>query len=321
MNAATAAIGDYCADVVRQWNRFWFQPVDPATFCAVRLCAGLMLFYTHLVWTFDLEAFFGPDGWLPLELRETAQAGTHMWSIFWYIESPGVLWTVHIFALTVFAAFAVGLFSRVSSVLAYLFAINYAMRVVPGAFFGLDKINCMLAMYLMLGPSGACYSVDRWWKARRTVGPPPPVEPSIGANVGLRMIQLHMCVIYLFSGLCKLQGYSWWDGSAMWMSLANYEYQSLDLTWLAPYRRVMELATHLVVFWEVFYIALVWQSRWRPIVLFGAILVHGGIAISMGMITFGLAMLIGNMAFLSPSFVRAIFDPLAGRCGTGTCTS
>ena len=35
------------------------------------------------------------------------------------------------------------------------------------AYFGLDRINCLLAMYLMLGPCGARYSLDAWRRRRR----------------------------------------------------------------------------------------------------------------------------------------------------------
>ena len=51
---------------------------------------------------------------------------------------------------------------------------------------------------------------------------------------------------------------------------------------------------------------MVWHKAWRPVVLLSAVVVHGGIALVLGMMTFGLAMLIGNMAFLSPQFVRAV---------------
>jgi len=65
-----------------------------------------------------------------------------------------LLWTVHILALVVFAALAVGLFSRTAAILAFPLAVSYVHRVTPGAYFGLDKVNCMLAMYLLLGRAG-----------------------------------------------------------------------------------------------------------------------------------------------------------------------
>ena len=68
--------------------------------------------------------------------------------------------------------------------------------------------------------------------------------------------------------------------------------------------------THATVFWELSYCALVWPALTRPWVLLMAIFVHGGIALFLGMPTFGLVMLIGNLAFVSPKTVRKVFDPL-----------
>ena len=303
-----AALRDYCRQVLSGWNQFWFTPVDPASLCAVRVAAGLMLFYTHLVWSLELDAFFGPKGWLPDALLGPLHQDRYIWSYFWLIDSSIVRWIVHIAALVVFALLTIGCGSRVVSILAYVMAVAYVNRVVPGAFFGLDKVNCMLALYLTLGPSGACYSIDRWLAQRRAGGRLPPVAPSIGANVAIRMIQLHMCVMYLFAGLDKLQGVHWWDGTAVWMTVANLEYQTLDLTWLAGWPMLVAFMTHLTVFWELFYCTLMWHKSWRPVMLLLAVIVHGGIAVALGMMTFGFAMLIGNMAFLSPQWVRARID-------------
>lgn len=321
MQTATRAVYDYLRGMVEGWNRFWFAPTDPATLALVRICAGAMLFYTHLVWTLDLAAFFGPDGWIP---PEAVQAGLDemraqdvgafgmYWSHLWYLTHPALLWAAHLAALAVFFCLMIGYRSRVMSVLAYLLAVAYVHRV-PAAFFGLDKINCMLAMYLMIGPSGACYSLDRWLAGRKSEQPLPPSAPSATANIAIRLIQLHLCVIYLFSGLDKLQGDTWWNGTAVWLSLANLEYQSFDMTWLAHWPKLVALLTHVTVFWETFYIATIWHPKLRPLVLLMAVAIHGGIALFMGMITFGLVMLIANLAFLPPAFVRALFDPLGRR--------
>jgi hypothetical protein len=221
------------------------------------------------------------------------------------------MWTVHLAALVVFFLLMIGLFSRTMAVLGYLFAVSYINRVTPGAYFGLDKINCMLALYLMLGPCGARYSVDRLWRLRR--GGPTEVPPSAAANVAIRLIQVHMCIIYFFSGMGKLQGDSWWDGSAVWYSLATLEYQTLDMTWLIDHWWLINLLTHVTVLWELSYCALVWPALTRPWVLLMAVFVHSGIVFALGMPTFGLVMLIGNMAFLSPKTIRKVFDPIARR--------
>jgi hypothetical protein len=301
---ASRLLRDYLREVARGWDRFWFTPADPATYCLIRLLAGWMLFYTHLVWSRDLEAFFGPAAWLSLDAIDPRSYAP---SYLYYVQSPAVLWTLHVAALVALAMFALGLFSRITSVLAFIITISYANRT-PAALFGLDVINAMLALYLMLGPSGACYSLDRLiarWRAGREI---PPPRPSIAANIAVRLIQLHMCIVYLFAGLAKLQGMTWWNGTAMWLTVANLEYQSIDMTWLATWPLVLNLLTHVTVVWEVSYAALVWPRLTRPIVVALAIPLHLGIACFLGMITFGLVMLIGNLAFVPPRIVRAVLS-------------
>jgi sulfite exporter TauE/SafE len=185
----------------------------------------------------------------------------------------------------------------VTSVLTALLVISYANRAT-GAQFGLDQINSLLATYLAVGPSGDWLGVDQWRRQRQGRG---EVRTSVLANIAIRLIQVHVSVIYLFAGLGKLQGESWWNGQAIWYAVANLEYQTLDLTWLADHMWLVNLMTWGAVAWETSYPFLVWPRLTRPLMLAGAVLVHLGIGLAMGMMTFGLAMIIANLAFVPAS--------------------
>ena len=234
------------------------------------------------------------------------QQGSYTWSYLWWFESPcGAVERAHRGARGVLAMLTVGLFTRVTSILAFIVAMSYVGRVdrravrpgpdqrdaghVPG---GRPLGRCLLARSSgspAAGPASRCRS-----------------EPSWTANLAIRLIQIHMCVIYLFAGMAKLTGPAWWDGTAMWMAFGNMEYQSLDMTWMADWPRLINLMTHVTIFWELFYAALVWPRATRPVVLLLAIPLHLGIAICLGMITFGLIMLVGNLAFVPPEWIRAL---------------
>jgi hypothetical protein len=83
----------------------------------------------------------------------------------------------------------------------------------------------------------------------------------------------------------------------------------MDMTWLAKGGELpVNLMTHVTVVWELTYIVLIWPRLTRPIMLALAVPLHLGIAFCMGMMTFGLAMLIGNLAFVSPWVIRALLD-------------
>jgi hypothetical protein len=290
------------------WNRFWFTPTDPATLGLIRICAGAMILYTHAVWSLDFDGLLGPEAMLTIDLQQAPWIDRPLtWSHFNWISNPTALWTIHIAALVIMTMLTVGLFSRTTSVLTFLILVSYAHRA-DGMLFGLDQINGLLAMYLMVGPCGGAYSVDRLIRRRRNQST--AVEKIASANVAIRLIQLHMCVMYLFAGVGKLTGTEWWDGSAMFMSLVSYEYHPTfppcDLTWMAAWPRTLELITHVTLVWEIFYVALIWPKLTRPIVLALAVIVHLGIALAMGMITFGVMMIIGNLAFVSPMVVRHV---------------
>ncbi|MCP4190058.1 MAG: HTTM domain-containing protein [Planctomycetaceae bacterium] len=311
MTTVSGGIVAWLSELKTIWLQFWFAPSDVYTLAAIRVMAGAMLFYTHFVYALDLEAFAGANSWISPELSREMHSGGTAWSVLWYVRSTGWLWTVHIASLGVFLCLMIGFMSRVAAALAWCVTVSYSHRLI-GAQFGLDQVNAMLAMYLMIGPCGAAYSVDRWLLTKREGQRRSMPSPSVSANVAVRLIQCHMCVMYLFAGIAKMRGGTWWDGSAVWFAIASLEYQSLDVTWLGRWPNLISLLTHVTVFWETFYCVLVWPKQTRPVFLGLAVAVHLGIAGCLGMITFGLAMLVGNAAFIRPDFVDSIVARCAG---------
>ncbi len=306
------SIKSHFGDLFSAWDQFWFTPTDTATLGFIRIMTGMLLFWTHLVWSFDLSAFFSGEGWIEASIHDAMHNGRGAFSLFDWIGPTWLLWTIHVLNLIAFLMLTIGIFSRYVAVWSFLAAISYASYVSPGAFFGLDKINCLLVMYLMLGPCGARYSLDSLLRSR---GDKPIQFESTMANLSIRLIQIHLCIVYLFSGLSKLEGLYWRNGAATWFAVANVEYRSLDMTWMANYLWLAELLTHVTVFWELFYCCLIWNRLARPWVLLTAIGMHGFIGLAMGMPEFAMAMLVANLAFVAPSLVRAALDPVANRMG------
>jgi hypothetical protein len=315
------AIADYIRQWIRLWDQFWFTPADPTLLALIRWCAGAIILYAHCVWSLELPTFFGQDAMLPAEYRAGLVDGTHyVWSHFDWLPSAAWLWPVHIAGLVVMFLFWIGAWTRVTSILTALLVISYANRTT-GAQFGLDQINGFLAIYLAVGPSGARLSWDRWWACRHRKLAADPAhaastsegragqslgncDSTVTASIALRLIQVHMCVVYLFAGLGKLQGDTWWLGQALWGAFASAEYQTMDFTWLAHHMAVINILTYVTLIWEVCYAFLVWPKLTRPLFIAGAVLAHAGIGLTMGMLTFGMIMIVGNMAFLSPTWVR-----------------
>jgi hypothetical protein len=308
-SAFVAYVGESARALASSWDAFWFTPADPSLLGVLRVLTGLMLLYTHAVWGLVLPDFFGETPWLSERLVRGLSDGQFAYS-FWWLVPPGGMWPAYWTSMTILALFTLGLWTRVTSVLAFLVTVSFIYRV-PEATFGLDQINAMLTLYLAIGPSGRALSVDRWLAVRSgriAAGRPQPVA---GANLALRLINVHMCVIYSFAGISKLQGEAWWTGEAMWRAFSNLEYQSMDMTWLAWHPRLLELMTHVSVLWELSFAALIWRPRLRPIVLALAVALHVGIGACLGMWTFGLIMLVGCASFLPAEAMGRLVEALA----------
>lgn len=284
---------------ITAWDQFWFTDRDITMLSLIRILTGALVFYTHAVWTFDFQTFLGGEV-LPTGYRELAFNSRWAWSHFDWLGGSTASWTAHWIGLLTVASFTVGCCTRVTAVMTALLVISYANRAT-GALFGLDQINAFLCLYLAIGRCDK-FSLDAWWRSKRTTedGAGQGSPTSISTNVAIRLIQIHLCIVYLFAGLGKMQGTTWFSGEAVWFAMASYEYQTLDMTWLANWPGLVSALSLGTLFWEIGYAALIWPRLTRPIMLAIAVPVHLGIGICMGMIPFGLAMLVANLAFVEP---------------------
>ncbi|MGN6546500.1 MAG: HTTM domain-containing protein [Aureliella sp.] len=291
-------IRGWIGDAARSWNEFWFAPRAPHTLAMIRILCGAMLVYVHLIWLTQANDFFGPHAWIDGATVRLLHELDYSRSYLSYISNVWIIGAHELIAMAVCAAMMLGFKTRLAIPIAWFMTLMVCHRQT-GALFGLDQMVMMLSMYLIFCPCGAVYSLDAWLERRRS-GVDAEPDASVAINVVTRLIQVHLCIIYLFGGLSKLRGDFWWEGSAMWWSIVNYEYQSLDVTWLGRSPFLIALVTHATVFWETFYAALVWPRLTRPLVLAMAVLVHGGIALFLGMPTFGTIMIVANLAFIEP---------------------
>jgi predicted DCC family thiol-disulfide oxidoreductase YuxK len=315
------------------WTAFFFTPADPTPLGVIRAATGILAFWSLLVFGLDLRDYFGSSGWAePAAIR--ALQGSMTWS-FWFLVPDSWLVPAWVLCLVVLALFAVGLFSRATAVLSWVIVVS-TVRRVPIALFGFDQILSMLLLYLAFtGASGQAVSLDRFrrrWAQARVIaarrlardgdgrlvwhfepGDRGVPRATVSANLALRLIQLHLALIYGMAGLAKLQGPSWWNGTSLWKTMATGEFVVLNFTALAAWPLMINFLTHASLALELLYPVLIWVRIVRPILLAGVAAMHVGIAIvSPGLTEFALAMLAGNLAFVSGAWLRGLVADPAG---------
>jgi hypothetical protein len=293
----------------RAWHRFFFTPADPTPLGVIRIAVGLLALWNFLNIGIDLHNLLGRDGWVsPEALRHfwrEWKTGTTVWT-FWLWVPDRFLTPTWAMCMLVIVLFTLGVWSRATAVLTWVIMVS-AIRRIPVIYFGFDETLLTWVMYLAVSfASGQALSVDRLLERRRrsaanSATPPPP---TVSANLGLRLIQLHLCLIYGAAGLAKLQGPAWWTGKAALVILISPEFRVRDLVWLAAYPRFLNLLTHATVAFEILYPVLIWVRVLRPIMIIAMIGLHLGIDQTLGLTEFCLAMIAGNVAFIPGALLR-----------------
>lgn len=295
-----------------QWTRFWFTPSNPATVSAVRLLTGVLLVYMHATLCFDLEAFFGASGLLPVEEISIIEANT--FSYLNYVVSPAELWTAHLLGLAVLVAFAAGLFTRITSLLSLVVFLSTVQRA-PMITGRTEIILSMLLLYLCVAPCGRRFSLDAWLAARKGQRRD---ETSLftTATIATRLIQIHLCLLMLMMAFSQLSGEAWWSGDGIWFLITRPDSRLVDLTGLESSPLVIDFLGHLLVGFELLFPLLVWSRLFRPLMLGLGLVVWSLLALITGDLTFTASLLIASLAFVAPETVSEVVSSRRARVAT-----
>ncbi|MBS0208567.1 MAG: hypothetical protein JSS27_06385 [Planctomycetes bacterium] len=297
------------------WNRLWFTAVDPLPLGVLRVFTGLLATYALLTLTPDLDRLIGRQGMLPLDLarqmegfRDADYGGAYRFSVLDYAADARSLRTIHYLSVAVVALYTLGVFSRVTSVLAAATMISYSHRmfVVVSPF---EMMLNLLMLYICVGPSGAYLSFDAWWRDRSGRV---PVKPSVSANIALNLIQVHLTLVFVMMVMAKMFGDAWWNGTAFWWLSLNSNGGVFDLTSLAAQtspplgRYLINLWTHAQIVYELTFPLAIWHPLTRPLWLVVGVVLWVLLALVSGLFTFGLAMIAATLAFVSADQWRMV---------------
>jgi hypothetical protein len=233
----------------------------------------------------SLETHFVPRlGWLT---SLAAQLG---------VREEKVLFVAWVCLFAAGCALLIGFASRLSAIAAWLLHLCAAKS---GGFvsYGIDNFMTIGLLYLMWSPLPDRYSFD--WRLRGARLKRPEL-----LGFWRRVLQLHLCVIYFFSGLTKCLGSGWWDGSNVWRSLIRPPFNVIDPEILVRWRHLFPVAGIFICLLEIGYPFFIWHEKTRKIWLIGICAMHVGIGLAMGMYLFAFIMIVLNVAAFGAAFIR-----------------
>jgi len=287
------------------WTQFWFTPSDPATLSAIRFFTGLIVVYLHATLSFDLIALFGPNGMLPAADMAPLEAGS--FSYLNYVSAPNELWATHLLGLAILILFAVGFWTRLTTVLGLIVFLSDIHRA-PMITSLTEPIAAMVMCYLCLAPCGRRFSLDHWLAlraARNSHARTSTNELSTSATIATRLIQVHLALIILMMGFSKLSGEPWWNGMGAWLLIAREDSRLVDFTWLHTTPKLFDFWTHAIVAFELAFPLLIWLPLARPLLLALGLAIWTSLALLTGEITMALMLAVASLAFVSPDYLVA----------------
>jgi hypothetical protein len=282
---------------------FWTAPVRPEPVAAFRIALGTVLLADAALTVLPrLPAQLDPGGLGPAPAAtawaEPASLFTPMWGgpggwEPWVWRAEAAAWVASLTALTL------GWRTRAAAVAAWLLTVSLHNRL-PWLLNGADRLAGQGLFYLMLARPGAVWSLDSRRGGAATAVPAWPV----------RLMQMHLCGVYLAGGLAKLSGpdgawrSEWLDGSAVYwvlndICLTRWPYPALPVPlWGCV------LAGWAVVATELAFPLLAWFRRTRAAALWAGVALHVSVTAFLEVGAFGAVMLAWYPLFIPAAALR-----------------
>ncbi|MFO0846248.1 MAG: hypothetical protein U0797_28360 [Gemmataceae bacterium] len=308
------------------WNRFWFAPTDAFGLHLVRVATGVLLLAWLLPLAGQVEPLFGLQGWFDHQAFVEARRLDPMsvpkpiardnWSLLYLAGKSGAaLQAMYWGSIAVLALFTLGIATRLTAPAAWVVVVSFT--ATPLFDEEVDPVLHMLTLYLAVG-----YLLLGQWSWRqslfgrlfgssdgmlfsRLLRKAPPAPPSVGANLALRLLQVHFAVLVVTTGLTKLQIGEWWSGVPHWYNIFSPMTATMerirqvapDPPWFFAQLNVLAYAT---LAWQIFFPTFAWRGGWcRLLLLGGAVAGWLGLALLYKLPLFGPAFAIGCMAYIS----------------------
>ena len=204
------------------------------------------------------------------------------------LKEQVILWLTWLCLFGGGLAVSLGIFSRLAAVLVWFLHLCVARS---GSFvsYGVDDFITIGLFYLMLSPLPDRLSLDRMLRSPKLPKP---------ARLGFfhRVLQLHLCLIYFFSGLTKCLGSGWWNGENLWRALTRPPFNVVSPELLVRGKLLFPMLGIAICLFEISYPVFIWLRRTRAVWLSAILTMHAAIGLLMGMYLFAMVMIVLNLA-------------------------
>ena len=193
------------------------------------------------------------------------------------------------------------------------------IRLDPMAFDAGDRIIQIVGLYACFADTSRRWSLDARRRQRRGAGPVerrvPAWMPIAFHNTAVLAIAAQVFVIYLVSSLTKIRGPLWQNGTAIYypLHLERYEVWPWLSDQLTRSSWSVTIVSYLAVFSQLFFPLMLLRRGTRIVAILTVTVMHLGIAVTMGLPWFSLAMVAADMVLVSDATWTAAQRWVRGR--------
>jgi predicted DCC family thiol-disulfide oxidoreductase YuxK len=273
---------------LRKVENFFLQPASPRPLAALRIALALILLAQAWMLRHSVLDLFSNDGFIQGNLASALSSP----------NVPKISWLVHVLApmhvsesallfgvcgtyIVALILLGLGLFTPVATASCWLLHWTL-MNTGESTNYGVDLYAHVFLFYLIWMPAGGALSLDSLRKGR--------LEASSSARLGLRVLQLHLCISYFCSAIEKASGVQWWNGELLWRALSMPVYRQFDMSWIARWPLLSQTAGISSLVLEMGYCIFIWPKATRRFWVLGIVSLHLGIAVLLGLHLFGIIM-------------------------------
>ncbi len=124
-------------------------------------------------------------------------------------------------------------------------------------------------------------------------------------NIAFLSSKFQVVFVYVVSALYKLDGSHWLEGSALHYVLLNPTYSVDVVMQLVPKMELpLRLFTWLILLFQLLFPLLIWNRKLKPALVIFGILLHLTIAFVMGIMDFGLLMVVMYVLFANENWAK-----------------
>ncbi|MGQ0568682.1 MAG: DCC1-like thiol-disulfide oxidoreductase family protein [Armatimonadota bacterium] len=266
----------------------------------MRISLGIWaVFFLALHWRVRGQ-LWGPDGLLPFE--RFMESGPVL-NVFSISRSAIYFEVIYLLAVAIAVLVVIGYRPRLILPMHWLMIWSFQDRNQQLGDGG-DNLMRLVLLFLLLVNTGAHFSLAAARRPRQRWPGVPMfrlgeslirlMRPGLTVvhNFGVLLILIQLGMLYLSTGLYKAMGELWQNGTALYYILRVDEFSwpgVAELIYRNPY--LVVLGTYGTVLFEVLFLPSLFNRWTRYVMIAAGVCFHTGIALLMGLVTFGWSML------------------------------